>query len=222
MDNLQININVNPDIYLRDPSSSELGRKITSVSIVLINELGFEKFTFKKLGEKIGSPESSIYRYFENKHTLLVYLISWYWGWVEYKLVFTTNNINSPHKKLATAIKILTQPITIDNSFSHIDEVLLGQIIISESTKVYHIKDVEKANKKGYFEVYKSVVQRVSDMVLAVNSKFEFPHMLVSTVIEGVQQQRYFVKYLPKLTDVKQDADNVSEFYNQLVFKVIE
>ena len=36
----------------------------------MINELGFEAFTFKKLGINIESPESSIYRYFENKHTL--------------------------------------------------------------------------------------------------------------------------------------------------------
>ncbi len=221
MDNLQININVNPDIYLRDPNSSELGRKISSVSIELINELGFEKFTFKKLGTKIGSPESSIYRYFENKHMLLIYLISWYWGWVEYKLVFTTNNITSPHEKLETAVKILTEPIIVDNSFSHINEVLLGQIIISESTKAYHTKDVDTANSKGFFGVYKSVVQRVSDMVLEVNPSFEYPHMLVSTVIEGVQQQRYFAEHLPKLTDIKQDTDYVSEFYKQLVFKVI-
>lgn len=80
MKNLQVHISVSSEIYLRDPYSSDLGQNIISNSIDLINELGFEKFTFKKLGEQIGSPESSVYRYFENKHTLLNYLISWYWG----------------------------------------------------------------------------------------------------------------------------------------------
>jgi len=222
VENLQIQINVNPGVYLRDPYSSELGRKIISKSIELINTLGFEAFTFKKLGNQIGSPESSIYRYFENKHTILIYLICWYWGWIEYKLVFATANIDSPDHKLEEAIKILTQPITIDNSFSHIDEVVLGQIIISESVKAYHTKDVDNANEKGYFRVYKRVVQRVSDMVLELNPGFEFPHMLISTVIEGAHQQRHFAQHLPSLTDVEQGKDNISEFYNQLVFKVIE
>ena len=59
-------------------------------------EIGFENFTFKKLGEQIGSNESSIYRYFESKHKLMLYLSSWYWAWIEYRLVFATNNINNP------------------------------------------------------------------------------------------------------------------------------
>ncbi len=221
MDRLQIHINVNPEIYLRDPNSSELGRKIVSSGIQLINELGFEKFTFKKLGEQIGSPESTIYRYFENKQTLLVYLISWYWGWIEYKLVFSTANIDSPTLKLAEAIKVLTQPITIGNSFTHINAVLLEQLVIEESVKIYHTKDVDQANSKGYFGIYKRVVQRASEMVLSLNPNFEFPHMLISTVIEGAHQQRHFAKHLPSLTDVKQGKDNIAEFYNQLVFKII-
>jgi AcrR family transcriptional regulator len=78
MKNLQIHIEVNPDLHLKNPDSSELGRRIVSISIEMIYELGFEAFTFRKLGEKIASPESSVYRYFENKHALLIYLVSWY------------------------------------------------------------------------------------------------------------------------------------------------
>jgi len=221
LDRLQIHINVNPEIFLRDPNSSELGRKIVFSSIQLINELGFEKFNFKKLGKQIGSPESTIYRYFENKQMLLVYLISWYWGWIEYKLVFSTANIDSPNLKLEEAIKVLTHPIAVNNSFTFINAVLLEQLVIEESVKTYHTKDVDHANEKGYFGVYKRVVQRVGAMVLELNPKFEFPHMLISTVIEGAHQQRHFAKHLPSLTDVKPGKDNIAEFYKQLVFKVI-
>ena len=102
MDTLLSNfkISVNPDIYLKDPESSELGRKIINYSIALIDELGFEQFTFKKLGIRITSNESSIYRYFENKHMLLLYLSSWYWTWVEYKIVINTHSINDSQEKL--------------------------------------------------------------------------------------------------------------------------
>ena len=90
-----VQIKVNEKLYLKDPESSGLGKKIVEYSIQMINEIGFERFTFKKLGHQIGSNESSIYRYFENKHKLLVYLTSWYWGWMEYQLVFATHSIKS-------------------------------------------------------------------------------------------------------------------------------
>ncbi|MEN9326751.1 MAG: hypothetical protein RI943_1172, partial [Bacteroidota bacterium] len=59
-------ISVNDKLYVKNPETSDLGKKIIEHSIVLINEIGFENFTFKKLGEKINSNESSIYRYFES------------------------------------------------------------------------------------------------------------------------------------------------------------
>ncbi|HBK71062.1 MAG TPA: TetR family transcriptional regulator [Flavobacteriaceae bacterium] len=222
MKNLQIQIEVNPNLYLKNPESSDLGRNIVSNSIEMINELGFEAFTFKKLGKKIESPESSIYRYFENKHTLLIYLVSWYWSWVEYRLVFATANISSSIEKLNNAIEILTQPMLVDQSRSHIDEVLLSKIIITESVKAYHTKDVDDENKKGYFKTYKQVVQRVSDIVLEVDKEFKYPHMLISTVIEGAHQQKYFAEHLPELTDVKKGKDTISEFYTKMVSEVIK
>jgi len=218
----QIHININPEIYLKDPYSSELGHKIISKSIELIGQLGFEAFTFKKLSKQIGSPESSIYRYFENKHILLIYLINWYWGWIEYKLVFAINNIDSPYQKLEKAIKVLTQPITIDSSFSHINEILLGKVIISNSVKAYHTREVDKSNENGYFKTYKRVVQQVSDIVLEINQKFEFPHMLISIIIEGAHQQRYFSEHPPAITDVEKGKDIIVRFYTDLVFNAIK
>ncbi len=221
MKNIQLHIEVNSDLYLKNPDTSELGRKIIGNSIEMINELGFESFTFKKLGIQIESPESSIYRYFENKHTLLIYLVSWYWSWIEYILVFVTMNIDSPSKKLERSIKVLTEPILENYPTTYIDEGLLSQIIITESVKAYHTKNVDDENKKGYFKTYKKVVQRVSDMVLEINPQYRFPHMLISTVIEGAHQQKYFAAHLPALTDVTKGKDSVSEFYTNMVNKVI-
>lgn len=222
MQNLQIQIKVSAELYLKDPDTSELGRNIVSSSIDMINELGFEAFTFKKLGEVIGSPESSIYRYFESKHTLLVYLTYWYWSWIEYRLVFAINNLDSASLRLAEAVKILTQPFKAGMSTSYINEELLDRIVITESVKTYHVKDVGAENDKGFFKAYKQVVKRVGNMVLELNSTYAFPHMLISTIIEGAHQQRYFAEHLPSLTDVNQAGDNISDFYTQMVFKVIK
>ena len=221
MKDLQIHINVSPETYLKDPNASELGRMIVSNSIELIDELGFEAFTFKKLGNKIGSPESSIYRYFESKHMLLIYLTYWYWSWTEYKLDFAIANLESPNEKLIKAIKVLIESVKEDGSFSHINEILLDRVIINEGVKTYHIKEVDEENAKGYFKIYKRVVQRISTIVLEINPNFEFPHMLISTIIEGAQQQKYYAEHLPALTDVKQGQDTILKFYSQLVFKVI-
>ena len=199
-----------------------MGQKIISNSIELINDIGFEAFTFKKLGQVIKSPESSIYRYFENKHILLIYLTSWYWTWTEYKLVLATTNIESPEERLKKSIDILTKPALIDNSISYVNEVLLSEIIFSESLKAYHTKKVDEENKKGYFQAYKKVVKRVSDIIIEINPKFEFPHMLISTVIEGAHQQKFFAEHLPALTDISRNKNAISNFYTDLVFSILK
>lgn len=221
IESLQIHITINPELYTKNPESSELGKKIVSTSIQMINDLGYEAFTYKKLGVTIGSNESSIYRYFESKHALLVYLINWYWSWIEYKLVFATTNVTLATNKLESAITLLTEEIKEDNSFNYINEVLLNKIIISESAKAYHTKNIDKENEKGYFITYERVVQRVSEIILEVNPSFEFPHMLVSTVIEGAHHQRFFSKHLPGLTNVKAGKNNIVRFYTDLVYKTI-
>lgn len=222
MDNLNISIEVNQELYCKEPTSSELGQKILSTSIELIDKIGFEAFTFKKLGVAIKSPESSIYRYFKNKHMLLVYLTSWYWSWTEYQIVFATTNVTSAKERLIKAISILTKPVMENTSIPYINEVLLNNIIISESIKSYHTKNVDEENKKGYFKAYKRVVQRVSEILLELKSDFKYSHMLVSTIIEGAHQQKYFAEHLPSLTDITKEKNNIEQFYTEMALNFIK
>ncbi|MCT4623626.1 MAG: TetR/AcrR family transcriptional regulator [Schleiferiaceae bacterium] len=221
MQNLKIHIEVNPALYSKNPDSTELGRKIVSNSIGLIHELGFDAFTFKKLSIKIGSPESSIYRYFESKHHLLAYLTSWYWSWIEYKVVFATVNVSSARTKLKEVIKLLTEPIKEDQTFSHINEVLLDEIVRSESVKTFHVKNVDSCDQKGFYDSYKNVVQRICLILNELNPKYSYPHMLISTVIEGAHQQKLFAEHIPSLSDVNNKVNNISDFYTNLVLNTI-
>ena len=222
MANLKIHIEVNHELYSKNPDSSELGQKILSKSIELINEIGFEAFTFKKLGEVINSPESSIYRYFKNKHILLVYLTSWYWSFTEYRLVLATANIESPKERLLKALDILTKPVIECDFTPYINEKYLNKIIISESIKSYHTKSVDEENKKGYFKSYKSVVQSISDIIIEIKPDFQYSHMLVSTIIEGAQHQRYFAEHLPALTDINKEKNTIEKFYTEMVLNFIK
>ena len=63
---------LNTNLFLRDPQGTELGKNIISASIRLIDRVGFDEFTFKKLAKAIHSTEASIYRYSENKHRLVL------------------------------------------------------------------------------------------------------------------------------------------------------
>lgn len=211
-----IKISVSENIYLKDPESTSLGKRIVEQGILLINDIGFESFTFRKLGKEIKSNESSIYRYFENKHKFLVYLTSWYWGWKEYQLVFATNSMSDNYLKLEKAIEIITKPVEEDSEFGHINEVALNTIIINESSKSFLTKDVDIENMDGYFSVYKRLVRRLTEMIKDVNKDYPFPSSLASTVIEGTLHQYFLKDHFSSLTDCDESV-TPSEFFKQMV-----
>ena len=132
-----IQIRVNDKIYIKDPESSELGKSIISASIKLIKELGLESFTFKKLATELETTESTIYRYFENKHKLLIYLISWYWGWMEYNMVLSSINIVDPIERLKNTIDTICNPLKREIAHEYFILEPLHEIIIEESLKAF-------------------------------------------------------------------------------------
>ncbi|GAB3199172.1 AcrR family transcriptional regulator [Pontibacter aydingkolensis] len=219
-----VHISLKHHSYLREPEQTELGRKIISESIRLIDELGFEDFTFKKLANEIGSTEASVYRYFENKHKLLVYLVSWYWAWLHYSVNFQTQNIADPRKRLSRAIEVITTAGQDDDPMVvHIDERVLHRVIVAESSKVYHTKEVDTENKAGYFLEMKHFCHYLALMVLEINPSFKYPHALMSTVLEAAHQQLYYARHLPSLTDVV--ANRYEEticFLKQLTFTAVD
>jgi len=218
---MAVQFTLNKHLYQKDPQSSELGKKILGASIDSIDELGFEAFTFKKMARSIGSTEASVYRYFENKHKVLLYLSAWYWNWIEYRLMFRMANIPSPEERLRIAITVLTEAIEEDSDFSFINEAKLNRIIIGESSKCYHTKKVDAENKDGAFHSYKRLVERVCKVVLEIDANYKYPHMLVSTVVEGAHLQRFFANHLPRLTDTVSGEDAVTSFYIDMVTKAI-
>jgi AcrR family transcriptional regulator len=216
-----IKIQVNEKLYVKDPITSTLGKKIIQESILLIDNIGFEEFTFKKLGELIGSNESSIYRYFENKHKLMVYLSSYYWSWMEYRLVFATNNIEDPFEKLKRAITIVTEKIEDDFDTEFIDEAVLNTIIIQEFTKSLHTKEVDEENKQGYFLIYKRLINRIIQMVSDVNPDYPYAKSLVSSIVEGSLHQHFLMNHLKTITNCN-DEIKPTDFYIDLISTLLK
>lgn len=215
-----VQVKISEKCFLKDPDSTDLGKKIIKNSIRLIDEIGFEGFTFKKLAKEIESTEASVYRYFENKHKLLIYLVSWYWNWLEYRLQFEMHNIESPERKLEIFIDAITRPIKMDDTFIHVDEVALHRIVISESAKAYLTKEVDVDNKEGYFVSFKRLVAKITEHIKTINPSYKYPAALVSTIIESAHNQRYFCDHLPSLSETKSEGE-LSEFLKDLLFKTI-
>lgn len=216
-----IKFNIGDSIYVKDPETSELGKKILKESILLINEIGFEEFTFKKLGIKIGSNESSIYRYFENKHKLLVYLSCWYWSWIEYKLVFATANIENSLQKLIKAIAVVTEKIEDDEATDYINESVLNKIIIEEFSKTLQTREVDNENKKGYFIIYKRVINRIIGFVEDVNPDYPYAKSLVSNIVEGSLHQHFLKRHLKTITNCN-DTVSPTDFYINLIENLLK
>ena len=218
---VQLQIKMNEKLFLRNPEQSELGKKIILHSIQLIHKNGFESFTFKKLADDIGTTEAGIYRYFENKHRLLIYIAAWYWSWLEYRVAVTTNNIKDPAAKLKKVIKLLATVVEDDIKTSHVNENILHQIIIAEGTKAYLTKHVSEDNKDQLFKPYKDLCAKIGEIILDCNPKYKYPKSLASTIIEIAHFQNFFMYNLPALTDFgkEKDESKIVMFLEDLVLQ---
>jgi AcrR family transcriptional regulator len=199
---LNLNVQINKNTYLKDPISTDLGKRILSSSIMLIDECGFENFNFKKLAREVSSTESSVYRYFENKHTLLLYLINWFWELTSMRLDLAMLNVTDPLVKINNIIKTIIGASSKNIDIPFIDEEVLHRIIVREGTKAYHHKSVDDDNSEGFFLAYKSLSEKICNVFLEVNPAYRFPNSLASTLIEVCNNNIYFAKHLPRLTDI--------------------
>lgn len=217
---LEVKIKMNGHLYVRDPEETETGREIIRQGIILIHKLGFESFTFKKLANEAGTTEAVIYRYFENKHRLLIYIVSWYWSWLEYKIKVHINNIQKSEIKLKKIISILGKYVADDVNTKHVDERLLYEIVILEGAKAYLTRHVMEDNKHQLFKPYKDLCTMIAAIIREYNPKYKYPRSLSSTIIETAHFQNFFMKNLSSLTDFgdTEDETKIIRFLEDLVF----
>jgi hypothetical protein len=218
---LDIRIKMNEKLFLRNPEESVLGKKIVKQGLIFINKVGFEEFTFKKLSLEIGTTEATIYRYFENKHRLLVYLIAWYWSYLEYKVMFSLNNMTKPELKLKTIIKLIAEePTDKIGSHSFLSECEAYKLVLWEGSKAYLTRNISQDNKNRLFKPYKDLCARFSSVINEYNPKYKYPHSLASTILEMAHSQKFFQQNLPSLTDFpkEQSNKNIVLFLESLLF----
>lgn len=216
MSTFSIELTINEKLYLRDPQRSETGRRILRHSVLLLDEIGLERFTFKKLAEHLNSTEATVYRYFESKHLLLLYLTNWYWEWMKVHIDYAIHNIEVPAEKLRRAIKAVVDTAKRNTKVEFIDEDILHRIVITEGSKAYHSKEVDEQNRDGFFLSYKSLCRKLADIIVEVNPQFPYPRALATTLLEMSNNNIYFAEHLPRLTEVTA-AEDTSEQVERLL-----
>ena len=221
----QLKFKVCSSLYLKDPEESHIGRSIISASIDLIYEVGFEQFTFKKLAQSIQTTEATIYRYFSSKHRLLLYIMSWYWQYLEFQTKMRILNVKNSEEKLEVVLQIITYNFDSDDNLLDFNLDKLNAIVISESSKVYLVKEVDQINKELAYSPLKSYCLYISQLIKEFKPEYEFPNSLASTLLETSHNQQFFSEHLNTLTDnseIKQHQLYVMEYLNHLLFNVLK
>jgi AcrR family transcriptional regulator len=211
---------LNDKLYLRDPQHTLLGQNIIKKSIEMIDQMGFEQFTFKKLAEQIDSTEASIYRYFENKHHLLLYLISWYWNWMEFRIDMGMNGLTDPSEKLRACLRILAEEKKYDPTFEFVNEAALSRIVISELDKTYLTKEVDELNKDGLYGGFKSFCKKLVLIAREVNPSYQYTNALISSLALIANHQIFFSSHLPSLSSFSKENphEKLFEFIESIAF----
>jgi AcrR family transcriptional regulator len=217
-------VKMNEKLYVRDPEGTDVGKQIIKQGVTMMAELGYELFTFKKLASEIGSTEATVYRYFENKHKLLIYIIDWYWAFIEFQVIFQLNNIKAPSEKIKKLIDILVWEDNAETVFSELDVQSLYYIAIAEGSKTYLSKEVDNHNKDFLFKPYKDLCGRIALLFKEYNPKFKYPASLASTLVETAHMQYFFMHHLPRLGDYtkKKSPKEIEAFLELLVFGVLD
>lgn len=221
---IKLSFRVNPKLYLKDPESSELGGQILVRSIDMIHQIGFEHFTFKKLATEIHTTEATVYRYFENKHKLLLYALNWYWGYLAFYLEYRISPMVEPASKIREVIRVLTGEVGFDLVRAPFDLKNLNAIVISESSKVYLLKEVSEINKVQLYKPYKDLCAMISGIIKEYNGQYPYPRSLASTLVETAHTQQYFAHNLKGLTDVQEQAPEAyaREFLENMLMRILE
>lgn len=222
---IAIQISPNQSLYVRNPQSTATGRDILRYSVPLMQELGFEKFTFKKLAQHMKASEITVYRYFENKHKLLLYLLSWYWEWVKYSIIFNCHNIRESRRKLEIVIQTVIESNHRNSLVDYMDEEKLYDLVIEESEKAYHTKSVDEENTNGLFLTLKSLKSEISEIISEIRPDYPFPNSLASTILEMSASLRFYANHLPSMSDVNnlQEIDKqLFDYIRQLTFASLD
>ena len=194
-------------LHLRDPATSAIGERILSEGLVLMNELGLEAFTFKKLTEYAECTEATIYKYFPNKQRLLQYYFQLYWMWLDTHCQQEGRLLLDPWERVQGDIRALCGLWAKDAMAAQLDPIVLRELVIVEGSKSFLHRNVDEDNKLKLFQPYKNLCAHLASEIKACDKTCKQPRTFATMLIEMARSLEFAMEHLPALTELGAGGD---------------
>lgn len=216
---VEFRFRLNENLFLRNPDETSSGRLILRQGLSLMLEIGFEAFTFRKLADKAGITEATVYKYFSNKHRLLQYYFDLYWVWMKELGLLEASRHQDPAQKVRCLLDILCGVWPDKSIMPPVEAVELRALLIAEGLKSLLNKNVDDDNRLKLFSPYKEYCLFLSDELTSVMPQYHYPRSLATVVIEMSHSMEFYMEHLPTLTELAEDRDRqqLSQFFYKLV-----
>ncbi|HEY0978299.1 MAG TPA: TetR/AcrR family transcriptional regulator [Flavobacteriales bacterium] len=210
-------------LALRD-TGSPMGTRILAEGLVLMNEIGLEAFTFKKLAERIGCTEVTVYHYFANKQRLLQYYFQGYWLWLATHCKQEGRALKDPKARLHGDIRALCGLWPADALAAQFDPADLRQLVINEGSKSFMHKNVDSDNKLKLFQPYKDLCAHVASELKVCAPRMRSSHSFATTLVEMAHSLEFAMYHLPALTElsVKKERKQLADFLIDMSDRYLE
>lgn len=190
-----------PGIALRDTGSA-MGGRILAEGLALLNEIGLEAFTFRKLAEHIGCTEATVYHYFANKQRLLQYYFQMYWLWLATHCRQEGRALKDPLERLHGDIRALCGLWPAEALAGRFDPSDLRELVINEGSKSFMHKNVDSDNKLKLFKPYKDLCAHIATELKACAPRMRSPRSFATTLVEMAHSLEFAMHHLPALTEL--------------------
>lgn len=193
-------------LALRD-TASPMGTRIVNEGLALLNEIGLEAFTFKKLAERIGCTEVTVYHYFANKQRLLQYYFQVYWLWLATHCQQEGRTMKDPLARLHGDIRALCGLWPVDALAAQFDPAALRELVISEGSKSFMHKNVDSDNKLKLFKPYKDLCAHIAAELKTCAPRMRNARSFSTTLVEMAHSLEFAMHHLPALTELSEKKD---------------
>ena len=211
-----IDVQVPENLYIKNPRESRVGKDILAHGAAMIAKCGIEAFNFLKLASECQCTEATIYRYFENKHKLLLYYLNLFWGWQEYFMVMRTHSVEEPGKRLKEVVSVLSHPEIPSNTDPAYGANIV-EIATSEGVKIHLSREVGAEITDGSMFVYYRLLKRISKFISDKKPKHKYPDTLAITIIDAALQTKFYQDRYPGLAVNIHNAKSSGDFLFSLI-----
>lgn len=219
----QIHVQPHASLHLRDPDASPTGRRILKEGLELMTDIGLEAFTFRKLADKAGCTEVTVYNYFANKQRLLQYFFQVYWLWL---LANTGERITGEgaRQRLSITIRTLCGIWPKGTLAAQLDPDTLRDLVILEGSKSFLHKNVDADNALKLFKPYKDLCAQVATALQACAPDVPQPRSFATMLLEMSHSLDFAMRHLPALTELSngQDRKQLAAFLDELTHRYLQ